>query len=286
MCITFIHLPHPDDSSNIKLVVAMNRDEFFARPTTSAEWKGDLLGSWDKQPGREGGTWLACSKDGRIGMLTNIFTGGILDQEAKGRGFLVVDYLKSEQLKAQQYLSSLCVSDTKYNPFNLILLEPGTEDGSYSLWLYSRGKEGHTESCPPEKHRHGTFGISNHPVNKKYIKSVKGENILREIVKCSASTEDLFLQLEELLKNKDVHWPDPQIEAQSIVRGEVGPIAKFSSQLSSININIENAGYGTRTHTLIVVDNENNLHFKEITKEEGNWKTTGEKFDVEHLKTV
>ncbi len=32
------------------------------------------------QPGREGGTWLACHKDGRIAMLTNIFTGGVLNK--------------------------------------------------------------------------------------------------------------------------------------------------------------------------------------------------------------
>lgn len=277
MCITFIHLPHPDDNSNIKVVVAMNRDEFYARPTSSARWNGDMLGSWDMEPGREGGTWLACQRDGRIGMLTNIFTGGIMDKEAKGRGFLVVDYLKTEH-RAETYLDLVSSSDITYNPFNLILLEP--EDDKYSLWLYSRGKEGHTESCPPEKFMHGTFGISNHPVNKKYKKSAKGEDLLREIVKKCSCTEDLLAQLEGLLKDSELNWPDPQIEAQKQVKGEAGPVAKFSKHLSSININIEEAGYGTRTHTLIVVDNENNFHFKEITRDQGDWKTTGERFDV------
>jgi len=275
MCITFVHLPDPEENSNIKLIVAMNRDEFFARPTSSAEWNGDLLGGWDMQPGREGGTWLACHKDGRIAMLTNIFTGGVLNKEAKGRGFLVVDYLKSNS-SAENYLENVHSSDVIYNPFNLILIEP--DDENYSLWLYSRGKEGHTESCPPVKHRHGTFGISNHPVNKKYLKSAKGENVLREIVKTSSSPEDLFSELEKLLKDGELNWPDPQIEAQSHVDGEAGPFAKFSQTLSSIYINNKEAGYGTRTHTFIIVDKQNNVHFKEITRENEIWNTTEMEF--------
>ena len=32
---------------------------------------------------REGGTWLSCRGNGKIGMLTNIFTGGRIDTKAK-----------------------------------------------------------------------------------------------------------------------------------------------------------------------------------------------------------
>ena len=49
-----------------------------------------------------------------------------LFQEAKGRGFLVVDYLKKTN-SAENYLESLHSSDITYNPFNLILLEPGNQ---------------------------------------------------------------------------------------------------------------------------------------------------------------
>ena len=58
--------------------------------------------------GKVGGTWLAMSRSGNIGVLTNIFTGGILDPEAKGRGFLVVDWLKMNSIvSGEEYLTTL-----------------------------------------------------------------------------------------------------------------------------------------------------------------------------------
>ena len=56
----------------------MNRDEFTARPTAPLSWRAGLLGGWDLQPGREGGTWLAMDTGGRLGLLTNIYTGAAL----------------------------------------------------------------------------------------------------------------------------------------------------------------------------------------------------------------
>ena len=61
-----------------QLVLAMNRDEFTARPTAPLSWRAGLLGGWDLQPGREGGTWLAMDTGGRLGLLTNIYTGAAL----------------------------------------------------------------------------------------------------------------------------------------------------------------------------------------------------------------
>ena len=75
----------------------MNRDENILRPTSPACWRSELLGGWDLQPGREGGTWLAMDLRGRLGFLTNIYTGGVLDSEAKGRGFLVGNWLRGEE---------------------------------------------------------------------------------------------------------------------------------------------------------------------------------------------
>ena len=50
----------------------------------------------------------------------------VLFEEAKGRGFLVVDYLKSNS-SAENYLENVHSSDVIYNPFNLILIEPGNQ---------------------------------------------------------------------------------------------------------------------------------------------------------------
>ena len=91
----------------MQLILAMNRDEFVSRPTAPASEREGLVAGWDEQPGREGGTWLAMdTRTGRLGLLTNIFTGGLVDREAKGRGFLVVDWLRGCQ-SAMDYLENL-----------------------------------------------------------------------------------------------------------------------------------------------------------------------------------
>ena len=90
-----------------------------------------ILAGWDQQAGREGGTWLAMDKNGRIGFLTNIFTGGVIDPKAAGRGFLVLDWLRS-QIGAEEYLRGLAQNSTNFNPFNLVLLEPVGE--TYQAW--------------------------------------------------------------------------------------------------------------------------------------------------------
>ena len=84
----------------------MNRDEFLKRPTAHASWRDGLLGGWDLETGREGGTWLAVDKKGRVGLLTNIYTGGFVDPNAKGRGFMVVNWLKSD-MSGAKYLEDL-----------------------------------------------------------------------------------------------------------------------------------------------------------------------------------
>ncbi|XP_023329614.1 transport and Golgi organization protein 2 homolog [Eurytemora carolleeae] len=236
-----------------------------------------MFGGWDCQEGREGGTWLACNKQGQVALLTNIYTGGIINQKAKGRGNLVVDFLKGN-FSPEEYLTNIKEELSVYNPFNLILFEPG-EDG-YTVWRLGRGLADHSDDFGPVHAKFGTFGVSNHPQHRQYIKAEKGETKLRELVSSIRSEDDLFIQLECLLKNTEENWPDPQIIEQSVVRGNPGPFQHLGPQLSSIFVDIKQNGYGTRTHSMILVDNQWNLHYKEITKEGDSWRQTEEKFNV------
>ena len=101
-----------------------------------------MLAGWDMQEGREGGTWLAMdrsttlastSRKGRLGFLTNIFTGGVQAAGARGRGFLLTDWLRGEE-GAAAYLARLAASTATYSPFNLVLLEP--LGAAYTAWRY------------------------------------------------------------------------------------------------------------------------------------------------------
>ena len=74
--------------------------------------------------GREGGTWLAVdSTSGRIGCLLNILMpANGMNPQAKGRGFIVNDYLNGS-CSAYDYVTPL-VKQKLYNPFRLVLLHP------------------------------------------------------------------------------------------------------------------------------------------------------------------
>ena len=123
-------------------VMLVSRDEFLARPTSPSSWREGVLAGWDMQEGREGGTWLAMDRStspasaprqGRLGFLTNIFTGGVQEAGARGRGFLLTDWLRGEE-SAAAYLARLATSTATYSPFNLVLLEP--RGAGYAAWRW------------------------------------------------------------------------------------------------------------------------------------------------------
>ena len=68
MCLVVLSLgEHPD----YPLILAANRDEFYARPTRDANWwpdKPDVVGGRDLQAG---GAWLAAQTDPRLTVLTS-----------------------------------------------------------------------------------------------------------------------------------------------------------------------------------------------------------------------
>lgn len=78
MCILFFHIDADPGSNGYKLILASNRDEYYARPTAKAHaWEDTpwIFGGYDMQPGKEGGTWLGLSaKDGvlKFGALLNL----------------------------------------------------------------------------------------------------------------------------------------------------------------------------------------------------------------------
>lgn len=110
-----------------KLILAANRDEFFARPALpAARWKEDnsVIGGRDMEPGREGGTWLAINaKDNvfKFGALLNI-TGEPKDKDAKPRGNIVVDYVMGSKSNTD-FCQEMIDSNLSFNSFSLVSIE-------------------------------------------------------------------------------------------------------------------------------------------------------------------
>ena len=119
MCITFLYISENPCKDKYKLILVMNRDEYFERPTSKSNWNEDILAGRDLVPGKEGGTWLAINRKGHIGLLTNIYAG--ISSPGAGRGFIVINALKEND--TEKYLNDLKESNVKYSPFNLLLLE-------------------------------------------------------------------------------------------------------------------------------------------------------------------
>src|SRR5215470_6495499 len=81
-------------SPKFPLVVAANRDEFYARPTRPAhEWEDDprIVGGRDL---KAGGSWLALCRGGRFAAITNVRGAG--REGGPSRGTLVADFVRGE----------------------------------------------------------------------------------------------------------------------------------------------------------------------------------------------
>ena len=102
-------------SEMFPLVIAANRDEFYARPARAAHaWDEDprVLGGRDL---RAGGSWLAISRHSRFAAITNI-RGARTD--GPSRGLLVSNFVLSD-IDAVSYINS--IERHTYAGFHLIV---------------------------------------------------------------------------------------------------------------------------------------------------------------------
>ena len=236
MClITFAYKTHP----NYKLILAANRDEFYIRPTRSAQfWKEEnqpeLLAGKDLEAG---GTWMGITKTGSWGALTNYRDTSWRRETPLSRGDLVLDYLKNVQYP-ENYLQAIRSRSNLYNGFNLLI---GNLD---SLFHFSNHTKQITKIEP------GIYGLSNAVLNTPWPKLEQAKSDLeKEISKKEVSVENLF----QVLKN-DTKAPDKSLPNTGIPK-------EWEKAISSIFIKTEN--YGTRCSTLLFIDHENKATFIE-----------------------
>lgn len=117
----------------------------------------------------------------------------------------------------------------------------------------------------------GCYGFGNSLPHTPFEKVRHGQEEFQAIVRehGQASVEALTGQLMQLLKKKHKFWPDVELKRRAPNWGE---------GLSSLNVHISEHGYGSRTHTVILVDGDNRMHFIEETMAgldpEGEWRRT------------
>jgi uncharacterized protein with NRDE domain len=102
------------------LIVAANRDEFHARPTDTATFWPDaptILGGRDLTAG---GSWLGVTTQGRFAAVTNVRERVDPPANARSRGLLVADFLRSGK-RPEAFLAGVEAEADRYAGFNLLV---------------------------------------------------------------------------------------------------------------------------------------------------------------------
>ncbi|KAK8767178.1 hypothetical protein V5799_006043 [Amblyomma americanum] len=263
MCLLFVYInPDPEDDG-FSLVLVNVRDEFFHRPTKPASfWEDDpnIIGGRDQEKGREGGTWMAASKNGRIAALLNILQpANLMDPTKRGRGFLVVDFIKSAADR-NTYLTKLMKEKDEFNGFLFIAIEAKPCQKEISMSYYSNLQEG-----GPVKTEPGFYAFGNSVPPKFWAKVKYGKQKFEELVR----QNDRFSQRDQLLKkifdflDDSTSYPvDDDMRKQSL---EPESNLKLMNQMKYV---LPNWNYGTRTHTILFVNGAGKAEFIEKTMKE------------------
>ncbi len=191
MCLILVaYDTHPEYT----LVVAANRDEFYARPTAPA-------GFWKSNPGllagrdlEAGGTWLGFTREGRFAAITN-FREGEKSDARQSRGKLTRDFLVSDECPAR-YLERLQTQADQYRGFNLLLGRPG------ELHYYGN------RAGPPEALGPGTYALSNGTLHDDWVKMRQAKQAFTRILRGPVKPESLLQMMADESRPPDTELPD------------------------------------------------------------------------------
>lgn len=255
MCILFLYVDNNPQPGTYQVIIAVNRDEYFKRPTAPAHFWNDLcISGLDMEPGREGGTWFGTSKSSKTGALLNILqTDPCLDK--LGRGHLVTNFLTGTE-DATSYIASVSADRHSYRAFNLVLLEK--KDGKWLVHYCSTEDEATPCQLPT-----GVLVFGNSAYDRPWQKVVRGKTEFEKIISSLNSVSkktDLKGSLISMLKNREANLPDPQLELQ------LNHKVNFLSTRSAVFVqSLPQFPYGTRTHSILLIDDAGHCEFTEST---------------------
>jgi uncharacterized protein with NRDE domain len=101
------------------LVVAMNRDEYYDRPSLPPELRQGPAEIVAPRDARAEGTWIGVNRQGVVAALSNRF-GGAAGPNARSRGLLCLESLTSASAGEAAMFSGEAPDRHKYNGFNLL----------------------------------------------------------------------------------------------------------------------------------------------------------------------
>ena len=165
--------------SSYRLIVAANRDEYYARPTRPAEfWREnpDILAGKDLLMG---GTWMGITRSGRFAAITNLRGNAKEKIKVFSRGEIALDYLESNE-SPKSFLDKLTRSEKRYRDFNLLV-------GDRFGYHYFNSRSSRVLQLAP-----GFYGLSNELLNCDWPKVQHGRQQLTEAIDSVRIKENLF----------------------------------------------------------------------------------------------
>ena len=241
-----------DTHPKYKLIVAANRDEYYHRPTKQAKFWDDYPNIFGGRDLKAMGTWMAVSKNGKFGALTNFRDPTSIRSEAKSRGEIIPKFLDSEQ-SPEEYVQTLHGQAEDYNGFNLLV-------GDYdNLRHYSNAQRKMNVVTP------GIHGLSNAFLDTDWPKVNKLKEGFSSVIAADFQHDDLLNLL------KDEHTFEEEILP------DTGVSSEWERALSAICIRTKE--YGTSISTVMTIDRFGKVDFTELTLPRGG--RAGDKINIE-----
>lgn len=239
MClITFAYRAHAD----YPLLVAANRDEYYARPTAGVQFWSDRPGLAAGRDLQAGGTWLGITRSGRFAAITNHRNPPTTPAAPRSRGMLTLDFLVGTTAP-DQFLHELAGRAGDYAGFNLLL-----GDGE-ALWYFSN-IEGRARRLEP-----GVHSISNGLLDSGWPKQRDAEQRIAALLDSGVDHEALERAVNDRTPAPDHRLPD------------TGVGLALERALSSQFITMPE--YGTRATTTLSVHREGKVELVERAFIEG-----------------
>ena len=227
---------------DMPLVVAANRDEFYARASAPAAW-------WEDHPhvyaGRDlqgGGTWLGVARNGRFAALTNIRAPSEKNLEAPSRGALVANYLAG-QATAQEYIADITNDAATFNGFNLLV-------GDCNQLIWFSNKKG-ADSRNGQPLAPGIYGLSNDQLDSPWPKVIRTKAQFASLLFQGAPEAAFFDMLSDTARAPDYRLP------------KTGVSIELERLLSAVCI--DSPTYGTRSSTVVRLSADQTVALNEQT---------------------
>lgn len=270
--------------------------EFLNRPTARANWwdapNGHVLGGRDLQRSVRG-TWLGITKQGRVAVLTNFREQGAAALEgARSRGEIPIAFLavdpsseENEEAFAKRLIEEEGIQGVGGLSLAFGLLKSRKNDNGAARLAFISNRTPDAEGL--EYSKAGTWGLSNsHFGDRAWPKVVNGEKLLDELIEANSrdegSADDLVEECFKLLSTdtlptrqegeafqtytyhmrKSIFVP---AVGDELKEGPTAPADELAAAKEDGPAVVVGGLYGTQKQTVILVDHEGHVIFRERT---------------------